>query len=170
MIQGPRRWWGCGAAPIYICLCLPFIFTSYENAFLTYFCTNSMSSWTFSWFWFNSSLKLVTTFFSYFLKISNLIEDKTGEFVSHSIFPQVSLPCNGQGSIYGGIPPNEVTCVPCCRLQNELDVAKKDFESRQKVLQRAYTELEKRMHEHDNAVSSGFERTDVTLSVSASVH
>lgn len=32
-------------------------------------------------------------------------------------------------------------------------------------LNKAYQELERRITEHDNAVASGFERTDITLQV-----
>ncbi|KAL8597862.1 hypothetical protein ACOMHN_061395 [Nucella lapillus] len=49
------------------------------------------------------------------------------------------------------------------KLENQLEAVEKEFESMQKRLNRAYCELEKRIHEHDTAMAEGFERTDITL-------
>ncbi|XP_025110079.1 putative IQ motif and ankyrin repeat domain-containing protein [Pomacea canaliculata] len=51
------------------------------------------------------------------------------------------------------------------KLENQVEQAEKEFETAQKKLNKAYQELERRITEHDNAVASGFERTDITLQV-----
>ena len=42
------------------------------------------------------------------------------------------------------------------------------YDSEQRVLEKCYCELEKRIHEHDRAEQTGFEKTEITLGVSAS--
>ncbi|XP_057312244.1 IQ motif and ankyrin repeat domain-containing protein 1-like isoform X2 [Hydractinia symbiolongicarpus] len=49
------------------------------------------------------------------------------------------------------------------RIQMTSDRLEKEFSNKQKVLQRAYQELNKRINEHDKCTAKGYERTDVTL-------
>ncbi|XP_046549030.1 IQ motif and ankyrin repeat domain-containing protein 1-like [Haliotis rubra] len=49
------------------------------------------------------------------------------------------------------------------KLEEQVKIAQKEFVSKQKQLNQAYCELEKRITEHDTAAASGFERTDITL-------
>lgn len=49
------------------------------------------------------------------------------------------------------------------RIQMTTDRLEKEFSNKQKILQRAYQELNKRINEHDKCTAKGYERTDVTL-------
>lgn len=49
------------------------------------------------------------------------------------------------------------------KLQDELEEVKRQFEATQKILQTAYAELEKRIHEHDKCVLESPEHTAITL-------
>jgi len=52
------------------------------------------------------------------------------------------------------------------RLQGELSQIQKVYDSKQLILEKCYCELEKRIHEHDRAVDSGFDKPEITLGVS----
>ena len=49
--------------------------------------------------------------------------------------------------------------------ENAIKELEKELEIAQKTARKAYEELEKRITEHDTAVASGFERTDITINV-----
>jgi len=49
------------------------------------------------------------------------------------------------------------------RIEDEIKDLETDHQNKQKVLQKSYAELNKRIYEHDECVAKGFERTDVTL-------
>ncbi|BFZ16284.1 hypothetical protein BsWGS_19323 [Bradybaena similaris] len=49
------------------------------------------------------------------------------------------------------------------KLENIVAEAKKDYESKQKMLDHACSELNKRIHEHDTCIAQGFSRPEITL-------
>ncbi|CAG5136717.1 unnamed protein product, partial [Candidula unifasciata] len=49
------------------------------------------------------------------------------------------------------------------KLENIVAEAKKDYESKQKMLDHACSELNKRIHEHDTCMAQGFDRPEITL-------
>lgn len=49
--------------------------------------------------------------------------------------------------------------------ENAIKELERELEIAQKTARKAYEELEKRITEHDTAVASGFERTDITINV-----
>ena len=49
--------------------------------------------------------------------------------------------------------------------ENAIKELERELEIAQKTARKAYEELEKRIKEHDTAVASGFERTDITINV-----